>query len=44
MDRIIVIDKGKVIEQGTHMRLLRRRGGVYARLWKMQSGGFLKES
>jgi len=43
MDRIIVIDHGKIVESGTHMQLLRRRGGIYARLWKMQSGGFLQE-
>lgn len=41
MDRIIVLDKGKVIESGTHNALLRRRG-LYAKLWKMQSGGFLQ--
>ena len=40
MDRIVVIDAGRVIEQGSHTQLLRRRG-EYARLWKMQSGGFL---
>ncbi len=41
MDRIIVLDKGRVIESGTHNALLRRRG-LYAKLWKMQSGGFLQ--
>ena len=40
MDRIVVIDAGRVIEQGSHTQLLRRHG-EYARLWKMQSGGFL---
>ena len=42
MDRIIVIDKGQVIESGTHQSLLRKKG-LYANLWKMQSGGFLQE-
>ena len=42
MDRIIVIDHGKVAEQGTHTSLLRKRGKYY-QLWKMQSGGFLQE-
>lgn len=42
MDRIVVISHGKIIEQGTHSALLRRRG-EYARLWRMQSGGFLQE-
>ena len=40
MDRIIVMDDGKVIEQGTHSELL-ARNGAYARLWARQSGGFL---
>lgn len=42
MDRIVVLDKGKIIEQGTHNQLL-RAGGMYAKLWKMQSGGFIQE-
>ncbi|MFQ6759796.1 MAG: ABC transporter ATP-binding protein [Alphaproteobacteria bacterium] len=42
MDRIIVLDHGHVVESGTHNALLRRRG-LYAKLWKMQSGGFLQE-
>lgn len=42
MKRIIVMRYGKIIEQGSH-RTLVRRGGEYARLWKMQSGGFIKD-
>lgn len=42
MDRIVVLKDGHVLEQGTHSTLL-RRGGEYARLWKMQSGGFIQE-
>lgn len=42
MDRIVVLNDGHVIEQGTHKSLLRKKG-EYARLWKMQSGGFLQE-
>jgi len=42
MDRIIVLDKGRVIESGTHTALLRKKG-LYSKLWKMQSGGFLQE-
>lgn len=42
MDRIIVLEKGKIIEDGSHDALL-AYGGVYARLWKHQAGGFLVE-
>jgi ATP-binding cassette subfamily B protein len=42
MDRILVMDKGQIIEQGTHHELL-KKSGVYANLWKHQSGGFLEE-
>ena len=42
MDKIVVLKDGHVIEQGAHSTLL-RRGGEYARLWKMQSGGFIQE-
>ena len=43
MDRLIVIDKGKIIEEGSHSELIRKQG-LYARLWKHQSGGFLGEA
>ncbi|WDY55902.1 ABC transporter ATP-binding protein [Pseudomonas sp. PSKL.D1] len=42
MDRLIVMDDGRIIEQGTHAELL-AKNGVYARLWAHQSGGFLGE-
>jgi ATP-binding cassette subfamily B protein len=42
MDRLIVLNRGQIIEQGTHQGLL-DLGGTYARLWKHQSGGFLNE-
>ncbi len=42
MDRLIVMDKGKVVEQGTHAELV-KFGGLYASLWAHQSGGFLGE-
>ncbi|HEX5798412.1 MAG TPA: ABC transporter ATP-binding protein [Candidatus Saccharimonadales bacterium] len=42
MDRIIVLENGEVIEQGTHKELLAKKG-VYASLWKHQSGGFIEE-
>jgi ATP-binding cassette subfamily B protein len=42
MDRLVVLDHGRVAEQGTHAELL-ARGGGYADLWRRQSGGFLSE-
>jgi ATP-binding cassette subfamily B multidrug efflux pump len=42
MDRLIVMDDGRIIEQGTHAELL-GKNGTYARLWQHQSGGFLGE-
>jgi ATP-binding cassette, subfamily B, multidrug efflux pump len=42
LDRLIVLDQGRIIEQGTHKELL-ALNGVYAQLWARQSGGFLGE-
>lgn len=42
MDRIVVLDKGRIIEQGTHNELLGKKG-LYAKLWSHQSGGFIEE-
>lgn len=42
LDRLLVVEDGYIIEDGTHSELLAHKG-VYARLWGMQSGGFLKE-
>jgi ATP-binding cassette, subfamily B, bacterial len=44
MDRIVVFDQGKIVEEGTHQELLRLGStGMYGRLWRHQSGGFLVE-
>jgi ATP-binding cassette subfamily B multidrug efflux pump len=42
MDRLIVLDEGKIVEEGNHQALL-KHGGLYATLWAHQSGGFLGE-
>ncbi len=42
MDRLIVLDQGRIVEEGSHAALL-AQGGLYARLWAHQSGGFLGE-
>jgi ATP-binding cassette subfamily B multidrug efflux pump len=41
MDRLVVMDKGRIVEEGTHAELLKKKGGIYASLWARQSGGFL---
>ncbi|MET9649689.1 ABC transporter ATP-binding protein [Streptomyces sp. NPDC006460] len=43
MDRLIVLDRGRIIEQGTHQELLEAEG-AYAKLWQHQSGGFLDDT
>ncbi|MEY9876422.1 ATP-binding cassette subfamily B protein [Streptacidiphilus sp. MAP12-33] len=43
MDRLVVLDRGRIVEQGSHAELLAAEG-AYARLWQHQSGGFLEES
>ncbi len=40
MDRLLVLDNGEIVEQGTHQELL-EKGGLYAKLWAHQTGGFL---
>ncbi|MCK3657809.1 multidrug ABC transporter ATP-binding protein [Pasteurellaceae bacterium Pebbles2] len=42
MDRLIVLDRGQIVEQGSHAELL-AQNGLYAKLWQHQSGGFLAE-
>ena len=42
MDRILVMDDGKIIEEGTHKELVRQNGS-YANLWQKQSGGFIED-
>jgi ATP-binding cassette subfamily B protein len=43
MDRILVFDQGKIIEEGSHAELLKKQGH-YAHMWQMQAGGFLPDS
>jgi ABC-type multidrug transport system fused ATPase/permease subunit len=42
MDRILVLEDGKIAEEGTHKELIGKKG-VYAQLWAHQSGGFIEE-
>lgn len=43
MDRILVFDQGKIVEEGTHGELIAKHG-FYARMWEMQAGGFLPDA
>lgn len=43
MDRLVVMDQGRIVESGSHQELL-QQNGLYARLWQRQSGGFLGET
>ncbi len=43
MDRIVVLDNGAIAEEGSHVQLLKRKSGTYAKLWAHQSGGFLED-
>ncbi|MNP79938.1 Heterocyst differentiation ATP-binding protein HepA [compost metagenome] len=40
MDRLVVLDKGRIVESGSHAQLLEQQG-LYARLWHHQTGGFV---
>ena len=42
MDRLVIMDQGKIVEQGSHDMLL-QSGGLYCELWQRQSGGFLAQ-
>ena len=43
LDRILVLDGGKIVQDGTHNQLVRDKNGLYARLWSHQSGGFMED-
>ncbi|MES2436934.1 MAG: ABC transporter ATP-binding protein [Patescibacteria group bacterium] len=43
MDRIIVVDGGQILEQGSHDELLTQENSLYKKLWNLQAGGFLKD-
>ena len=43
MDRIIVLDRGEIVQNGTHEELVSDSGGMYAKLWSHQAGGFINE-
>jgi ATP-binding cassette subfamily B protein len=43
MDRIVVLDNGKIVEEGSHKELIAKQNGTYAKLWAHQSGGFMDD-
>ncbi len=42
MDRILVIDQGGIVEEGRHQELLKKKTGLYNKLWRLQAGGFIQ--
>lgn len=42
MDRVVVLKNGAIAEQGTHQSLIRKQDGIYRKLWRLQSSGFIK--
>ena len=44
MDRIVVVENGKILEEGTHESLLEKDVSLYKKLWELQAGGFLRDS
>ncbi|MFT6255261.1 MAG: ATP-binding cassette subfamily B multidrug efflux pump [Granulosicoccus sp.] len=42
MDRLIIIDEGQIVEQGSHQELIEHKG-IYAQLWAHQTGGFIAD-
>ncbi|MEP1869140.1 MAG: ABC transporter ATP-binding protein, partial [Paraglaciecola sp.] len=40
MDRLLVLDEGRIVEQGSHNELIAKKG-IYAKLWEHQTGGFI---
>lgn len=42
VDRIVVLEKGKIVEDGSHSQLIKKKGGVYYKLWNIQVGGFIE--
>ena len=43
MDRIIALQDGKIVEEGTHKKLVHKRNGLYKKLWDLQVSGFINE-
>lgn len=43
MDRIVVINRGTIVEEGSHAELLKKPNGLYQQLWKLQAGGFMSD-
>ena len=43
LDRIIVLENGRIVEDGSHEQLLAKKRSVYAKLWARQSGGFIED-